>query len=85
MGVSRSEFDLIKRLGEHSRQMVVKQGSSVTVVDISLAGCDDELLVFSGSEDLAIIAESVVAEVGPEPEKWLPIYIERARHALNHA
>lgn len=85
MGVSRSEFDLIKRLGEHSRQMVVKQGSSVTVVDISLAGCDDELLVFSGSEDLAIIAESVVAEVGPEPEKWLPTYIERARHALNHA
>ncbi|WP_323011490.1 VirB4 family type IV secretion/conjugal transfer ATPase [Castellaniella sp.] len=82
LGVTRSVFDLIKSLGEHSRQMVVQQGSSITVVDIGLPGCEDELLVFSGSEDLAIIAEAAVAEVGPDPEVWLPVYLERARIAL---
>ncbi|MGS1117409.1 VirB4 family type IV secretion/conjugal transfer ATPase [Castellaniella sp. UC4442_H9] len=82
MGVTRSEFELIKSLGEQSRQMVVKQGSSVAIVDIGLPGCEDELLVFSGSEDLAVIAEGAVAEYGDDPANWLPIYLARAKSAL---
>lgn len=79
--LTEAEFELVKGLGEFSRKMVVKQGGNTTVAQLDLKQCKDALLVFSGSEDMAELAEHAVREKGHEPEQWLPLYLQRARHA----
>jgi len=78
-GLTPAEFELVKQLGEASRKFLVKQGSNVTVAHLDLTACEDELLVFSGSSDMAEIAENAVREVGDDPAKWLPIYLDRVK------
>lgn len=79
--LTAAEFKMVQELGEFSRQFVVKQGDSTVTAMLDLHQCQDALLVFSGSADMAAIAEKAVDERGPEPEQWLPLYLERARAA----
>lgn len=76
-----AEFKMVQELGEFSRQFIVKQGDSTVTAMLDLHQCQDALLVFSGSADMAAIAEKAVEERGLEPEQWLPLYLERARAA----
>jgi type IV secretion system protein VirB4 len=82
-----AEFAMVQGLGEFSRQFVIKQGGaqggSTVTATLDLSQCPDALLVFSGSDDLAAIAEQAMAERGPDPEAWLPLYLERARAAAS--
>lgn len=80
--LTAAEFKMVQELGEFSRQFVVKQGDSTVTAMLDLHQCQDALLVFSGSADMAAIAEKAVEERGPEPEQWLPLYLERARAAI---
>ncbi|OWT65533.1 VirB4 family type IV secretion/conjugal transfer ATPase [Candidimonas nitroreducens] len=80
-GLTPAEFELLKGLGEASRKFLVKQGSSVTVAQLDLSGCEDELLVFSGSPDMAEIAEQAATRAGHDPAAWLPVYLAAVKHA----
>ena len=85
-GLTPAEFELIRQLGEASRQFVIKQGGNVTVASLDLSGCEDELLVFSGSPDMAEAAEHAVAQAGANPANWLPVYlntVKQSRQAIN--
>lgn len=79
--LTSQEFELVKNLGEHSRQFVIKQGSGVTVAELDLSACQDALLVFSGSPDMAVIARQAISEMGDDPKDWLPLYLERVKQA----
>lgn len=80
-GLTPAEFELIRQLGESSRQFVIKQGGNVTVASLDLASCEDELLVFSGSPDMAEAAEQAVAHAGPHPADWLPVYLNTVKQS----
>jgi len=80
-GLTVAEFELLQSLGEASRKFLVKQGASVTVAQLDLSGCEDELLVFSGSPDMAEIAEAAVAQAGTDPAAWLPVYLAAVKQA----
>ena len=79
-GLTQDEFNLIRQLGEASRKFVIKQGGNVTVASLDLSGCEDELLVFSGSPDMAEAAEQAIAQVGDDPHDWLPIYLTAVKN-----
>ncbi|PKO47049.1 MAG: VirB4 family type IV secretion/conjugal transfer ATPase [Betaproteobacteria bacterium HGW-Betaproteobacteria-22] len=66
------EFEIIKGLGEKSRQFLIKQGQNSVVAELNLRGFDDELAVLSGNTATSLLAERLVAELGDDPEKWLP-------------
>ena len=66
------EFEIIKGLGEKSRQFLIKQGQNSVVAELSLRGFDDELAVLSGNTATSLLAERLVAELGDDPEVWLP-------------
>ena len=75
-----AEFDLIENdLPEGSRRFMIKQGGNSVIAELNLRGFDDELLVMSGTPDRAELLESIMAEVGDDPETWLPIYCARAK------
>ena len=74
-----AEFDLVKSLPQDSRKFVVKQGGSCAVGTISLVGFSDELLVLSCSPDRAEIIEEVIADVGDDPDRWVPAFVSRVK------
>ena len=77
-----AEFKLIKDLGEFSRQFLIKQGDSSVTAELDLSTCPDSLFVFSGSTDMAELAEEAVRKSGAAPEQWLPHYLELAQEAI---
>ena len=75
-----AEFDLIAEdLPEGSRRFMIKQGGNSVIAELNLRGFDDELLVMSGTPDRAELLETIMAEVGDEPDVWMPIYCARAK------
>lgn len=74
-----AEFDLIRNLGEDSRRFLIKQGGDSAIAQLNLQGFDEELLVLSGTPDNAQLVEDIIAEVGEDPDVWLPIFYQRAR------
>lgn len=79
--LTTAEFKMVCELGEFSRQFVVKQGESTVTAELDLSLCPEALLVFSGSTDMAALAEAAVAERGSDPSQWLPLYLQRAKEA----
>src|SRR3546814_7586008 len=57
-GLTPSEFELLKSLGEASRKFLIMQGSNVTVAQLDLNGCEDELLVFSDRKSRRLISSN---------------------------
>ncbi len=77
--LTRKEFERLKELREDSRTFLVKQGNQSVFAVLDLYGFDDELAVISGSSDNVAILEEITAEVGHDPDKWLPIFQERRK------
>jgi len=75
-GLSDAEFETMRGFGEFSRKMLVKQGQNATVAQLDLHGFE-ELHIFSGAADQAQLVEFVMAEVGNDPDVWVPAYLER--------
>jgi len=66
------EYEIIRDLGEKSRQFLIKQGQNSVVAELDLRGFDDELAVLSGNTATSNLVEKLVAELGDNPEAWLP-------------
>jgi len=75
--LTEAEFALVKSLPEDSRKFVIKQGGSCAIGSINLTGFGDELLVLSCSPDRAETMEEVIADVGDDPERWIPTFVHR--------
>jgi type IV secretion system protein VirB4 len=71
-GLSDREFEIVKGLGEKSRQFLIKQGENSVVAELNLRGFDDELAVLSGNTATSNLAEKLVAQLGDDPAVWLP-------------
>ncbi len=77
--LTEREFTLIKTTNPGSRFFLVKQGSDVVVARIDLTGMADAINVLSGRAETVGILDEVRAEVGDDPDNWLPVFYERAR------
>lgn len=75
--LTRAEFRLISNLGEHSREMLIKQGHHSARVRLDLSGLNDVLSVISGSEDNIHLLDALRAQLGDEPEDWLPEFYRK--------
>lgn len=75
--VTPQEFEIIKNLPEEGRMFLVKQGSRSAIVKLDLGGMRDELIVLSGSIDNVELLDDIRAEVGDDPEVWLPILLRK--------
>jgi type IV secretion/conjugal transfer VirB4 family ATPase len=77
--VSVAEFDIIRNMGEESRMFLIKQGHQSMIGCLDLAGFDDELAILSGSVDNVELLDTIIAEVGDDPNVWLPVFHERRK------
>jgi type IV secretion system protein VirB4 len=74
-GLSEREYALIKeRLEPGSRQFLIKQGHTSVVCALDLKGMDLELAVISSRSANVETVRRLVAEVGNDPNRWLPLF-----------
>jgi type IV secretion system protein VirB4 len=79
--ISDREFNLLKTTDPGSRFFLVKQNKDVVVARIDLSGMSDVVSVLSGRAETVGILDKVRAEVGDDPEKWLPLFQQRIEEA----
>lgn len=70
--LTNAEYEIIKNLGEKSRQFLIKQNGNSVVAELNLRGFDDELAVLSGNTATARLVEQVINSFGDNPDVWLP-------------
>jgi type IV secretion system protein VirB4 len=74
-GLTEREFKLIKeQLEPGSRSFLIKQGHCSVVCELDLKGFDAELTVISGRAIEIERLHRIMAEVGDDPDQWLPIF-----------
>jgi type IV secretion system protein VirB4 len=74
-GLSEQEYLLLTQyLEPGSRMFLVKQGHQSVVCELNLKGFDYELNVISGRQPNLEIMNRIIAEVGPDPAVWLPLF-----------
>jgi type IV secretion system protein VirB4 len=71
------EFHLVKHTEENSGQFLLKKGAESVLARMDLSGLEDMLSVLSGSLDNVEVMRTVIAEVGPDPQLWLPVFHQR--------
>lgn len=76
---SVAEFEIIRDMGEDSRLFLIKQGHTSMIGQLDLEGFDDELAILSGSLDNNELLDTIIAEVGDNPDDWLPIFQDRRK------
>jgi type IV secretion system protein VirB4 len=81
--LSQREFILIKTTDPGSRFFLVKQGTNAVVARIDLGGMDDIISVLSGRSETVLLLDKIRAEVGNDPEKWLPVFYQRVKEMQN--
>ena len=78
-GLSEAEYQVVRTLPDTSRCFLLKHGTQSVVARLDLSGHDDLLAVLSGREESVGLLDQIRAEVGDQPEDWLPVFHERRK------
>lgn len=81
--LSEREFNLLKTTPPESRYFLLKQSSDVVVARLDLGNLGDIINILSGRAETVAILDDLRAEVGDNPDVWIPIFQERV-NALAH-
>lgn len=80
-GLSEHEYFLIKTLPDDQRFFLLVYGHGSNrksvVVRLNLEGLDDDIAIISAREEAIMLLDKIRAEVGDDPEKWMPLFHER--------
>jgi len=74
--LTEAEFDVVRNLGETSRTFLVKQGRASAICRFDLAGLTEVLSVISGTTESVAVLDALRAEVGDDPEIWMPLFFD---------
>ena len=73
--LTEPEFLAIREdLTTGGRRFLLKQGTVSVACELDLAGMDDLVAVLSGRAKTLLLMQRLVAELGPEPQAWLPAF-----------
>lgn len=79
--LSDREFQLIKSTDPASRFFLLKHGTDIVVARIDLSMYPDIINILSGRAETVKVLDKVIAEVGDNPQIWIPVFIERLEEA----
>jgi type IV secretion system protein VirB4 len=77
-GLTPHEFDLVRTLPDTARCFLIKHGGDSVVARLNLAGEPELLTVLSGREESVRRLDALRAELGDDPQVWLPRLVGRA-------
>lgn len=76
-GLTLEEYRIVKELPDNSRCFLVKHGTHSVIARLDLSGEDDLLSILSGREETVGLLDEIRAEVGDDPNDWLPLFHQR--------
>jgi type IV secretion system protein VirB4 len=76
-GLTLRELELVRSTMPNRGLYIVKQASQTSVVSLDLSGLDDMLAVLSSNDENVALVNQLRAQLGNEPEAWLPTYYQR--------
>lgn len=79
LGLSPTEFQLIKNNNPESRLFLYKHESESIICKLDLGNLSDEIRVFSGNKSSVALAEKLINQLGAQPDQWLPQFINRSQ------
>lgn len=79
--LSDREFNLLKTTDPASRFFLLKQNKDVVIARIDLSGMEESVNILSARADTVRILDKVRAEVGDDPDVWIPVFQKRVREA----
>jgi type IV secretion system protein VirB4 len=71
-GLTAHEYDLIRSLPDNAHCFLIKHGNDSVVARLNLSGEADILTILSGRERTVRLLDDIRAQVGDDPEAWLP-------------
>lgn len=77
--LSDREFELVKTLDPQDRCFLIKHGKDSVLAKLDLGGMEEFIPVLSGTTKNVSLMNQIIQEKGPDPENWLPIFIERTK------
>ncbi len=77
-GLSAHEFELVRSLPDSAHCFLIKHGNESVVARLNLGGEREMLTILSGRERTVRLLDDIRAEVGDDPEVWLPRLLEQA-------
>lgn len=77
-GLSAHEFELVRSLPDSAHCFLIKHGNESVVARLNLGGEREMLTILSGRERTVRLLDDIRAEVGDDPEAWLPRLLEQA-------
>lgn len=79
--LSEREMTLLKDYStEKTRFFLIKQPQESTFATLDLSGMREWIPLLSSNSDTIKLLHRLIQKHGPEPENWLPIYLEQARY-----
>ncbi|MFM2056483.1 MAG: hypothetical protein RLY71_868 [Pseudomonadota bacterium] len=83
-GLSDAEFDIVRSLGARGgRSFLVKQGRSSAICELDLTGLDNFVTILSGTTDNVALLDTIRAQVGDDPQRWLPLLLDAVNDRKN--
>jgi type IV secretion system protein VirB4 len=79
--LSEREYQVVRNLEPESRCFLVKHGTDSVVAKLDLSGLDDLIPVLSGTAESVRLLHELLAEVGEDPDVWLPLFRRRVKDA----
>ncbi|WP_242416503.1 VirB4 family type IV secretion/conjugal transfer ATPase [Sphingomonas panni] len=76
-GLTQHEYDLVRSLPDSAHCFLIKHGNDSVVARLDLTGEREILTVLSGRERTVRMLDDIRAEVGDDPDRWLPLLLER--------
>jgi type IV secretion system protein VirB4 len=78
-GLSDAEIEIIRTLPDTSRCFLLRQGTQSVIARFDLSGMDDLLMILSGRSETVARLDAIRAEVGDDPEQWMPRLLKEMR------
>lgn len=76
-GLSEEEVQFIQTMSSKKRQFLLKHHIDSVVAELDLGEMEDLLAVLSGTPQNVALLEGIIAETGPDPEKWLEPFMAK--------
>lgn len=71
-GLTEHEFELVRSLPAHARLFLIKHGNHSVIARLDLSRDPDIITVLSGREETVRRLDKIRAQVGDDPEAWMP-------------
>ncbi|PAX06425.1 type VI secretion protein [Sphingomonas lenta] len=77
-GLTEHEYELVRTLPDSAHAFLVKHGNESVVARLDLTGERELLTILSGRERTVRALDAIRAEVGDDPDAWMPRLLEQA-------